>query len=60
MFVSDENATARSLVKFFRCTNCIGEHVSSEPLAEYDQASDARVEFLGSGLMAKDKSFQMI
>ncbi len=45
MFVTDENATDRSLVKFFRCTVCVGEHVSSEPVYENNQSP---VDFFGS------------
>jgi len=32
MYLFDQNATKRSLVTFYRCTNCIGEHISAEPL----------------------------
>lgn len=32
MYLFDQNASDRSLVKFYRCSNCVGEHVSSEPL----------------------------
>ncbi len=60
MLIFDENATAKSLVKFFRCTNCMGEHISSEPLTENSQISDTRVEFFGSESFSMNKSFQMI
>lgn len=32
MYLFDQNANDRSRIKFYRCSNCIGEHVSSEPL----------------------------
>jgi len=32
MFISEQNISARSMVSFFKCTNCIGGRVSSEPL----------------------------
>lgn len=32
MYVTDQNESSRSLVTFYRCSNCIGKHVSSEPL----------------------------
>ncbi len=34
MFVADENTNARSHVTFYRCTLCVSEHVSSEPVVE--------------------------
>ncbi|MFT5219890.1 MAG: hypothetical protein ACI87H_002030 [Gammaproteobacteria bacterium] len=34
MFVSGETATAKSQVTFFRCSICVSEHVSSEPVNE--------------------------
>jgi hypothetical protein len=60
MLISDENASAKSLVKFFRCTNCMGQHVSSESLADDNQNSDSRVEFFGIETTTKNKGFQMI
>ena len=33
MFVSDETLTQKSHVTFFRCSLCVSEHVSSEPIA---------------------------
>ncbi len=56
MFVTDEDATDRSLVKFFRCTVCVGEHVSSEPVYDNNQPS---VDFFGSA-EEMDKPLQMI
>ena len=34
MFVTDETATIRSQVTFYRCSLCASEHVSSEPAVE--------------------------
>ncbi len=34
MFVTDETATAKSSVTFYRCSICISEHVSSEPVLQ--------------------------
>ena len=34
MIVTDEAATAKSQVTFYRCSICISEHVSSEPIFE--------------------------
>ena len=34
MFITDETATTRSSVTFYRCSICISEHVSSEPVAQ--------------------------
>ena len=33
MFVADETLTSKSHVTFFRCSLCVSEHVSSEPIA---------------------------
>ena len=33
MFVADETLTHKSHVTFFRCSLCVSEHVSSEPIA---------------------------
>ena len=62
MFVADENATSKSLVKFFRCTNCVGEHVSSEPIAESNRTLNTkaeRTEFYGFKPVGAPNSFQM-
>ena len=32
MFVTDETVNARSQVTFYRCSLCVSEHVSSEPV----------------------------
>ena len=34
MFVTDETVNSRSLVTFYRCSVCVSEHVSSEPIQE--------------------------
>ncbi|MDH3218154.1 MAG: hypothetical protein OEO19_01375 [Gammaproteobacteria bacterium] len=34
MFVTDETANSRSHVTFYRCSLCVSEHVSSEPIPE--------------------------
>jgi hypothetical protein len=34
MFVTDESATAKSSVTFYRCSICVSEHVSSEPAVQ--------------------------
>ncbi len=34
MFITNEAASARSQVTFYRCSICVSEHVSSEPILE--------------------------
>ncbi len=34
MFVTDETVNDRSHVTFYRCSVCVSEHVSSEPIVE--------------------------
>ena len=34
MFVTDETVNAKSQVTFYRCSICVSEHVSSEPVFE--------------------------
>ena len=34
MFVTDETVNSRSHVTFYRCSLCVSEHVSSEPVVE--------------------------
>ena len=34
MFVTDETVNSRSQVIFYRCSVCVSEHVSSEPVVE--------------------------
>ena len=59
MFIAEQNATSRSLVKFFRCTNCIGEHVSSEPLGTSDTQVE-EMEMFVSNSTTKHKQIQMV
>lgn len=37
MFVTDETVSARSQVTFYRCSLCVAEHVSSEPILDSDE-----------------------
>ena len=37
MFVTDETSNARSHVTFYRCSLCVGEHVSSEPVVDHTE-----------------------
>jgi len=59
MFVADQNATAKSLVKFYRCSNCVGNHVSSEPLYNTDSESD-RSSLFASNANIPHKQINMI
>ena len=34
MFVTDETVNSRSHVTFYRCSLCVSQHVSSEPVVE--------------------------
>jgi len=34
MFITNETANSRSQVTFYRCSICVSEHVSSEPILE--------------------------
>ena len=34
MFITDETSNSRSQVTFYRCSICVSEHVSSEPIVE--------------------------
>ncbi|MDH3388607.1 MAG: hypothetical protein OEN02_11940 [Gammaproteobacteria bacterium] len=34
MFIADETANSRSHVTFYRCSVCVSEYVSSEPILE--------------------------
>jgi len=35
MFIADETTNSLSQVTFYRCSVCISEHVSSEPIVEH-------------------------
>ena len=59
MFIAEQNATSKSLVKFFQCTNCIGEHVISEPLSSSQTQADDPAIF-ASGSVTKHKHIQMV
>lgn len=32
MFIAEETSNSRSHVTFYRCSLCVGEHVSSQPV----------------------------
>jgi hypothetical protein len=34
MFITDETVNSKSHVIFFRCSLCVSEHVSSEPIMQ--------------------------
>jgi hypothetical protein len=34
MFITDETVNSKSHVIFFRCSLCVSEHVSAEPIME--------------------------
>ena len=34
MFIAEETTNSRSHVTFYRCSLCIGEHVSSQPVEQ--------------------------
>ena len=40
MFITDETATSKSSVTFYRCSICISEHVSAEPYTVSQEATD--------------------
>ena len=55
MFITDETVNSRSQVTFYRCSVCVSEHVSSEPLAEtanfdsgdyFDSSSEEKKRYL--------------
>ncbi len=60
MLQTDENVTSRSLVKFFRCTNCVGEHVKSEPVSENHLFFDSGSEFFDSAVVSLTRRVQMV
>ncbi|MCP4488200.1 MAG: hypothetical protein GY820_12890 [Gammaproteobacteria bacterium] len=59
MFVANQNATSKSLVKFFRCTNCVGEHVSSELLSA-TESTTADTGMFASPSSAQPKYVQIV
>ena len=59
MYVFDQNAGSRSLVKFYRCSNCIGEHVSSEPLNQLNK-DDAEADLFASSSPLQPKQVLLV
>jgi hypothetical protein len=57
MFVTDETANAKSQVTFYRCSICVSEHVSSEPI--FEAASNESTETFESPA-ADRKRFLMV
>jgi hypothetical protein len=57
MFVADETLTLLSHVTFYRCSLCVGEHVSSRPAEESDdsQVSD----FFASPVIDRERPLAM-
>jgi hypothetical protein len=55
MFIADKTAQGRSLVTFFRCTTCIGEHVSSELINDDQDFPSSRLEFFETDLIQEHK-----
>ena len=51
MFVSDETVNLRSQVTFYRCSLCVGEHVSSEPVQEPEEQQSS--EYFASSSMER-------
>jgi hypothetical protein len=50
MLIADKRAESNSLVTFFRCTNCVSEHVSSELTNDDQLISSSRLEFFEPSL----------
>ena len=60
MFVADKTAEGKSLVTFFRCTTCIGEHVSSELTNDDQHIPSSRLEFFKLDITQKHKHSQIL
>jgi hypothetical protein len=60
MFVANKTAEGKSLVTFFRCKTCIGEHVSSELAIDDLNSPTSRLEFFQSDLVQKHKYSQIL
>lgn len=60
MFVADKTAEGKSLVTFFRCTTCIGEHVSSELTSDDQHFPSSRLEFFESDFTQEHKHSQIL
>ena len=43
MFITDESTSSRSHVTFYRCSLCVSEHVSSEPV--YDATEPEQISY---------------
>jgi hypothetical protein len=59
MFVADETATSRSQVTFYRCSICVSEHVSAEPIAEFTQF-DSFIREASAAAVSDTKRYLMI
>jgi len=59
MFIANQNATSKSLVKFYRCSNCVGEHVSSEPLSDPESEGDQSSLFASNSKISR-KQINMV
>jgi hypothetical protein len=60
MFIADKTAESKSLVTFFRCTTCIGEHVSSELTNDDQHFPSSRLEFFEPNLTRNHKHSQIL
>jgi len=60
MFVANQNASERSLVKFFRCTLCVGEHVVSEPVASIQYAASSEADYTAPSFESRGKQALMV
>jgi len=60
MFVANQDASERSQVKFFRCTNCIGAHVLSEPVSNDTYSPSQESELFHSSASTNGKYVQML
>jgi hypothetical protein len=60
MFVSNENTTDRSKVKFYRCTLCIGEHVVSEPVANDQLLAGTEEDYFNSSVGFNGRIAQLV
>lgn len=60
MFVSNKTAAGKSLVTFFRCSTCVGEHVTSELTNDDSNYETSRLEFFEADSVNKIKHVQML
>jgi hypothetical protein len=57
MFVADETLTLLSHVTFYRCSLCVGEHVSSKPVSE---SGETRVsDYFATPVIDRERSLAM-